>query len=115
MALTFFPQPAEVRAVRDDVDDVLQIATDRLAQFHQPGLLFLVEEDSLLVDPLPQYFIFSFEPFNLTNQLVPGAARKEKEEWLEDASHRGKIPAKSAVFGGCSKLLIHRWDAVRSR
>jgi hypothetical protein len=94
---------------------MLQVATDRLAEFHQPGLLFLVEEDSLLVTPLPQNFIFGVEPFNLANQFVPVAARKEKEQWLEDASHRGKIPANSALFGGCSNRLIHRWDAVRSR
>ncbi len=34
----------------DDVDDVLQVAADRLPEFHQPGLLFLVEEDPLLVE-----------------------------------------------------------------
>jgi hypothetical protein len=76
---------------------------------------FLVEEDPLLVDPPAQHFVLGFEPLDLANQLVPGASREQKEEWLEDASHRDKIPAKSAVFSGCSKLLIHRWAAIRSR
>ena len=48
---------------------------------------------------------------------TPVSVLRYKSAWLlkvgelrRDAS-REKIPAKSAGFSGCSKLLIHRWDA----